>query len=69
MSEMFKEYYASTYLVTLEMKKIIERMIAWACFTPLIRKVLESPFSMLSHDTRCQAKNTVLLHSDSTSDV
>lgn len=25
---MFKEYYASTYLVTLEMKKIIERMIA-----------------------------------------
>lgn len=35
------------------MKEIIERMIALACCIPLIRKVLESAFTMLSHDTSC----------------
>lgn len=42
-SEMFKEYYASTYLVTLEMKKIIERMIALGLLYSIDKKGFRKP--------------------------
>lgn len=40
---MFKEYYASTYLVTLEMKKIIERMIALGLLYSIDKKGVREP--------------------------
>jgi len=40
---MFKEYYASTYLVTLEMKKIIERMIALGLLYSIDKQSFREP--------------------------
>lgn len=40
---MFQEYYASTYLVTLEMKKIIERMIALGLLYSIDKKGFREP--------------------------
>lgn len=57
---MFQEYYASTYLVTLEMKKIIERMIALGLLYSIDKKGFREPIQYAQPWYKMPEENTVL---------
>jgi len=56
---MSKEYHASTYLVTLEMKKIIERMIALGLLYSIDKKGFREPIQYAQPRYKMPGENTV----------